>query len=198
TDDDVPRVSGARPAGAAAVPDLLPARRRRATWRSPMPHPILPGAEPFTLEGGDTGVLLVHGFTGSPQGLRPWGEALHAAGLTVHCPLLPGHGTHWEDLVGVRWRAWVGAVKAAYDRLLAAGMRAGGVGALSLGGGLGLRPARHAPRRAAWGGGWGGAPPFGGGRALPLAAHDAPRLRGLVLVNPYLRDRRDWRLPLLP
>jgi len=134
-----------------------------------MPHPILPGAEPFTLEGGDTGVLLVHGFTGSPQGLRPWGQALHAAGLTVHCPLLPGHGTHWRDLAGVRWPAWAGAVRGAYERL-AARSRAVVVGALS----------------------------FGAALALHLGAHEPPRLRGLVLVNPYLRHRRDWRLPLLP
>jgi carboxylesterase len=134
-----------------------------------MSHPTLPGAEPFTLEGGDTGVLLVHGFTGSPQGLRPWGEALHAAGLTVHCPLLPGHGTRWQDLAGVRWPAWAAAVQAAYEGLAAAS-REVVIGALS----------------------------FGAALALHQAAHEPPRLRGLVLVNPYLRDRRDWRLPLLP
>ena len=30
-------------------------------------HPLLPGAEPFEFEGkDDLGVLLVHGFTGTP------------------------------------------------------------------------------------------------------------------------------------
>ncbi|WP_390479735.1 alpha/beta hydrolase, partial [Frankia casuarinae] len=56
---------------------------------------VLPGAEPFEFEGGSVGVLLVHGFTGSPGSMRPWGEYLSAVGLTVSCPLLPGHGTRW-------------------------------------------------------------------------------------------------------
>jgi carboxylesterase len=55
-----------------------------------MEYPVLAGAEPFRFDGGDVGVLLLHGFTGSPQGLRPWGEALRDAGVTVHCPLVVG------------------------------------------------------------------------------------------------------------
>ena len=55
--------------------------------------PVLPGAEPFRHEGGEVGVLLCHGFTGSPQSLRPWAEYLAERGLTVALPLLPGHGT---------------------------------------------------------------------------------------------------------
>src|SRR5215211_2415903 len=67
-----------------------------------MAYPVLAGAEAFTFPGGDIGVLLLHGFTGSPQGLRPWGEALRDDGHTILCPLLPGHGTHVEDLAGAR------------------------------------------------------------------------------------------------
>jgi len=59
---------------------------------------VLPGAEPFALEPdapGDAvaGVVLCHGFTGSPQSMRPWGEYLRTAGFPVRCPRLPGHGT---------------------------------------------------------------------------------------------------------
>jgi carboxylesterase len=61
-----------------------------------MAYPVLSGAEAFAFPGGDVGVLLLHGFTGSPQGLRPWGEALRDDGRTILCPLLPGHGTHVE------------------------------------------------------------------------------------------------------
>ena len=39
------------------------------------------------------GVLLVHGFTGAPPSMRPWGEFLLSKGYTVRVPLLPGHGT---------------------------------------------------------------------------------------------------------
>ena len=51
---------------------------------------ILPGAEPFSADGGPVGIVLSHGFTGTPQSLRPWAEHLAAAGLTVRLPLLPG------------------------------------------------------------------------------------------------------------
>jgi carboxylesterase len=68
--------------------------------------PVLPGAEPWSAAGGPVGVLLVHGFTGSPQSLRPWGEHLAAAGLTVSLPRLPGHGTSWQEMAMTRWEDW--------------------------------------------------------------------------------------------
>ena len=60
--------------------------------------PVLPGAEPFDHSGSPVGVLLCHGFTGSPQTLRGWADYLAAQGLTVSLPRLPGHGTTWRDL----------------------------------------------------------------------------------------------------
>ena len=52
------------------------------------------------------GVLLVHGFTGSPPSMRPWGEFLHSKGYTVRVPLLPGHGTRVEELNKTKWDEW--------------------------------------------------------------------------------------------
>lgn len=72
--------------------------------------PVLPGAEPFRREGGEVGVLLCHGFTGSPQSLRPWAEYLAERGLTVTLPLLPGHGTRWEDMQLTGWQDWYAEV----------------------------------------------------------------------------------------
>jgi carboxylesterase len=82
-----------------------------------MAYPVLSGAEAFAFPGGDVGVLLLHGFTGSPQGLRPWGEALRDDGHTILCPLLPGHGTHVKDLAGARAADWTAASQAALDDL---------------------------------------------------------------------------------
>jgi len=65
------------------------------------------------------GCLLLHGFTGSPPEMRPLGEYLHARGMAISAPLLPGHGTAPDDLNRVRWRDWVGAAEAALDGLLA-------------------------------------------------------------------------------
>lgn len=79
--------------------------------------PILPGAEPFRFDGGRTGALLVHGFTGCPQSMRPWGEYLAAHGLSVLGPRLPGHGTRWQDLNLTTWQDWYGEAERALDDL---------------------------------------------------------------------------------
>ena len=49
-------------------------------------------------DGQRVGVLLVHGFTGSPASMVPWGEHLAAQGYAVVVPRLPGHGTTWQEL----------------------------------------------------------------------------------------------------
>ena len=109
---------------------------------------LLPGAEPFEFDGGPVGVLLVHGFTGSPQSMRPWGEHLAAAGLTVRCPLLPGHGTHWTDMASTTWQDWYGAADKAFRELLGRCERVFVMG-LSMGGTLTLRLAEvHGPQVA--------------------------------------------------
>ncbi len=81
--------------------------------------PVMPGAEPFTHVGGATGALLCHGFTGSPQSLRPWAEYLAEAGLSVSLPRLPGHGTTWQDMARTRWEDWYAEVDRAFDELRA-------------------------------------------------------------------------------
>jgi carboxylesterase len=134
----------------------------------------MPGAEPFAFPGGDgptggTGVLLVHGFTGSPMSMRPWGEHLAAAGLAVSCPLLPGHGTHWQDCNDSSHDQWTATVEEAFDALRADCERVF-VAGLSMGGTLATR----------------------------LAETRADDVAGLVLVNPALLTQRlDARL-LLP
>jgi carboxylesterase len=79
--------------------------------------PLIPGAEAFSHEGGATGVLLCHGFTGSPQSLRPWAEYLSDAGLSVSLPRLPGHGTTWQEMARTRWEDWFAEVDRAFDEL---------------------------------------------------------------------------------
>jgi carboxylesterase len=93
--------------------------RLREIERRTSPMPVLPGAEPFTHRGGPTGVLLCHGFTGSPQSLRPWAEYLAAAGLTVSLPRLPGHGTTWQEMARTRWEDWYAEVDRSFDEMRA-------------------------------------------------------------------------------
>ncbi len=101
-----------------------------------MTAPILHGCEPWTADGGSDGVLVLHGFTGNPQSMRPLAEALATAGFTVDLPLLPGHGTSVEDMVPTRWEDWSGAAEAHFQALAARCDQVAVVG-LSMGGTLG-------------------------------------------------------------
>lgn len=78
---------------------------------------VLEGAEEFSLGQGPTGVLLVHGFTGSPDSMRPVGDFLADRGFGCFGVRLPGHGTTWEDLGTRTSDEWVDAVEVAYQRM---------------------------------------------------------------------------------
>jgi carboxylesterase len=105
--------------------------------------------------------VLCHGFTGTPQSLRPWAEHLAAEGFTVALPRLPGHGTHWRDLNVTRWTDWYSELERAFDRLRSRCTEVFAAG-LSMGGTLVLR----------------------------LAEVRADQVAGLVLVNPSLATER--------
>jgi carboxylesterase len=99
--------------------------------------------EAFDLVGDDdVGVVLVHGFTGSPWEVRYLGTQLAACGYTVRAPLLPGHGTSLADLDQTHWEDWAEAVERAVDALRIRCTRVAVVGQ-SLGGLLALHLASH-------------------------------------------------------
>jgi carboxylesterase len=118
---------------------------------------VQPGAEAFARDGGPVGVLVLHGFTGSPLSIRQWAEHLAAAGLTVSAPRLPGHGTTWQDLATTGWQDWYDAAEQAFQDL-AARCEQVFVAGLSMGGCLALR----------------------------LAETQGPAVSGVVVVNPSL------------
>lgn len=103
-----------------------------------------PFSSMFRGDGPRVGVVLSHGFTGSPHGLRAWAQAFASAGFAVRMPLLPGHGTRWQELARTRWQQWHHALDDAYleldadcDHVFSAG--------LSMGGALALRIAATRP-----------------------------------------------------
>jgi carboxylesterase len=112
-----------------------------------MSTPIIPGAEPWSATGGPEGVLVLHGFTGNPQSLRPLAEAVAAAGYTVDLPLLPGHGTVIEEMIPTRWEDWSTAAEAAFEKLATSCEKVAVTG-LSMGGTLTCWLAEHHPEIA--------------------------------------------------
>jgi carboxylesterase len=133
---------------------------------------VLAHAEEFRSPGSGvnaaTGVLLSHGFTGSPRSMRPFGEHLAAEGYGVAVPRLPGHGTRWQEMNNTRWQDWYAVLdnelerlRKEHDQVFVAG--------LSMGGCLVLR----------------------------LAEQHGADIAGVILVNPSVRTD-DKRLVLLP
>ena len=78
---------------------------------------IQKGAEPFFFPGGPHGVLLLHGFTGSPADLLLLGRALARQGFTVLAPRLAGHGTTEEDLSRQTAEDWLDSARDGYALL---------------------------------------------------------------------------------
>lgn len=106
---------------------------------------LAPHAEPFFAEGRPEesdglriGVVLSHGFTGSPASMVPWGRHLAGEGFSVAVPRLPGHGTSWREMNRTTWADWYGELERAFEKLVAGCDRVV-VGGLSMGGGLVLR-----------------------------------------------------------
>lgn len=111
-------------------------------------EPLSLPARPELTGGRRVGVLLSHGFTGSPYSMKPWGRALAERGYAVEVPRLPGHGTTWQDLNTRTWDDWRATLEASLDRLHAEN-DAVVVCGLSLGGALVLRLAADRPEEIA-------------------------------------------------
>lgn len=128
---------------------------------------MVPGAEPFGANAGPEGILLIHGFTGSPASLRPFAAWFAARGLSVRLPRLPGHGTSPEDLAARAFPEWVAEVERALDELRSRCDRVIVLGQS-----------------------------FGAALAVHLAAERPEEVDGLALLSPYLFDARLLALPI--
>ena len=102
--------------------------------------------------------------------MRPWAEDLAAAGHSVSLPLLPGHGTTWQEMNRTGWQDWYAEVSRGFARLTDTCEHVV-VAGLSMGGAL----------------------------VTKLAQDHPDRIAGLVLVNPAYKveDPRMKVLPLL-
>lgn len=120
----------------------------RAMSIDPAVAPFSAPARPELTGGRRIGVLLSHGFTGSPYSIRPWAEALNERGYGVEVPRLPGHGTTWKEMNRTTWADWYAEVTRAFEKI-SAQSDAVVVGGLSMGGALVLRLAADHPERVA-------------------------------------------------
>lgn len=105
-----------------------------------------PQIDPIYRRGTNgAGVLLLHGFTGTPDSLRPVANRLHEAGFTVQVPLLAGHGTTPEKCAQTNHRDWYQSAQKAFMELNAKCSKIF-VSGLSMGGLLTLKLAYEFPQ----------------------------------------------------
>jgi carboxylesterase len=152
----------ARPSNSAS------GRWKGRTHSAPVAAVVQPDAQPYAGGDGPTGVLLCHGFTGSPKSMIGWAKHLEAAGLRVLLPRLPGHGTSWQELNETAWMDWYACVEDAFAALCAQCDQVF-IAGLSMGGGLALR----------------------------LAERHGDLVSGMALVNPVI-NISDPRMRVLP
>lgn len=133
-----------------------------------MNYPLtMPGAEPFLFAGSKVGVLLIHGFTGSPAAMRGLGKYLNETlGYSTLGIRLPGHGTHVDDLRRPEWRDWITAVEDGLNLLSGMTERIY-VGGISMGG------------------------------ILTLLAASRYKIQGAVALSTPFGLTNDWRIGLM-
>ncbi|EPK3284638.1 TPA: alpha/beta fold hydrolase [Serratia marcescens] len=129
-------------------------------------------------ERAETGVLLIHGLTGTPNEMRILARGLNNAGFTVYAVQLAGHCGTLNDLLESTWQEWLASVRAGADKLMVK-VKKLIVGGLSMGAVLALALATERPQQIA------------GVMALSTTfRHDGwsmPKYTRLAFILPYLR-----------
>jgi carboxylesterase len=98
----------------------------------------------FESKKGDTGILLLHGLTGTPSEVQPLADYLSEKGYSVLGPWLKGHDTNPKDLAKTTWQDWAESAWEAYDHLKQSCSKIF-VGGLSMGADQALHLAAHVP-----------------------------------------------------
>jgi carboxylesterase len=98
----------------------------------------------FEARKGKTGILLIHGLTGTPSEVKPLGDYLAAKGISTLGPWLAGHGTSPEDLVKTRWQDWAQSAREGLEILKKRCSKIY-LGGLSMGADQALHLASHYP-----------------------------------------------------
>jgi carboxylesterase len=145
---------------------------------------IMSTAEPFFFPGkSPVGVLLIHGFTGTPKELRWMGEYLNREyGFSTLGIRVTGHATRPEDMIRSRYSDWQASVEDGFHLLSGTAKNVYFCG-LSMGGVLSLYSAAKLPVKGAI------------AMSAPYRLPDDPRLKIIGLlskVQPYMhKDEED-------
>ena len=124
---------------------------------------------PLSFKGKlNIGVLVIHGFTSTPQSIEYYSKKMYESGFHIEAPILTGHTTRWEEMNKLTYNDWIKDVNDAYKKLKSRVSKVF-VAGLSMGGTLALKVAE--------------------------LNKDAC---GIILINHAVFMKKDWRLPFLP
>jgi len=138
----------------------------------------MPTAEPFCFPGkSSVGVLLAHGFTGTPKEMRWMGEYLNREyGFSTLGIRLTGHATRPEDMIRARYTDWQASVEDGFHLLSGVAKNIYLCG-LSMGGILSLYSASRLPAKGVV------------AMSTPYKLPEDPRLKYIGLlskIQPYM------------
>lgn len=96
---------------------------------------------PAFVKKGDVGVLIIHGFTGSPMEMQPLADYLNEQGYSTYLVRMAGHGSKPENLNLSTYVDWYESARYGYfllkrncKKVYVAGLSMGGLTALSVAG----------------------------------------------------------------
>ena len=174
--------------GCSLVTDQLVSRYEASTPRDAEGY--LADGGPIYLGPADAprAVLMLHGFSGTPDAFHTLPEQIAAAGWRVEAPLLPGHGTSPRAMERTGAQAYIdfaaeayAALRARYETLVVLGH--------SMGGALATIVVADTYT----------APPEGAGEGDAAADNRVPLPPdGLILPAPYYRVTHRWYYGLRP
>lgn len=102
---------------------------------------VIPGAESYFLPGNAIGILICHGFNGTPQSMEYLAQKFAQQGFTIYSLRLSGHGTHVEEMESCSYQDWIQDVEDGYrllkqtcSKVFVIGQSMGGALALDLAG----------------------------------------------------------------
>jgi len=112
--------------------------------RRDVPRLLKNAAAEMRINSSEKGVVLLHGFTGTPSEMKFLGQRIFERGFSISIPRYPGHGTKLEEMVRSSARDWYVSAREAYIELKDYCSEVFIVG-LSMGGILGIKLAREFP-----------------------------------------------------
>lgn len=75
---------------------------------------VISGAENIFIQGNSTGILICHGFNGTPQSVKYLAESFAKFGYSVYAPRLKGHGTSIYEMEKTNYQDWISDLHEAY------------------------------------------------------------------------------------